>query len=225
MGIVMALLLSAAAARASPYWVEYEPGNGHFPEDPEEGWTRYIREGGAQRSLQDGALVLDSLASPSIVDEYSQFMPSLPEANELFVCEWRLQVNATDGCDPGMFISFGAPGDVFLQYYLDRIYSMNEMEYIAEFAPGVYHDYALTSSDLTNYALYIDGALVHVGEVNAPGFWAFVTWGDVSSSYTSFTGWDYVRFGVVPEPSAGLLLGAAVIGAVCGPGLRRRTVQ
>jgi hypothetical protein len=153
-------------------------------------------------------------------------MPSLPNpGEEIFLAQWRLRVVEDTGGDPGVLISFGPPGDVLLVYDVDRIYSINEFEYVADFQAGVFHEYALTTSDLASYALYVDGALVHVGQLNAPGFGAWLEWGDATSGRTSLTEWDWVRFGVVPEPSAGLLLGAAVIGGAFGPGLRRRTFR
>ena len=36
-----------------------------------------------------------------------------------------------------------------------------------------------------------------------------VTWGAATEGASSVSTWDYVRFGVVPEPAAGLLLGLA----------------
>ena len=44
-------LVLAASATAEPYWISYD-GN-DFPEN--EGWTRVLNEGGAERSIEDGA--------------------------------------------------------------------------------------------------------------------------------------------------------------------------
>jgi hypothetical protein len=53
------LALGVSSAAADQFWYTYE-GN-DYPE-VEGPWIRYTRAGGAQRSLQDGSLVLDSLA-------------------------------------------------------------------------------------------------------------------------------------------------------------------
>jgi hypothetical protein len=211
--IYILLVLLAAGGGMAPadnWWYTYE-ANGTYPE--EENWSRVVHEGGAQRSFEDGTLVLDSRANPATVDAYYQYMPSLPSAGqELFRAEWRLRIVEDSGSDPGLLVSFGPPGDVLLVYELNKIYSINEFEYVADFQPGVFHEYALTTGDLTSYALYVDGAIVHVGQLNAPGFGAWLEWGDTSSSSTSLTEWDWVRFGVVPEPSGGLSLGAWMAG-------------
>jgi hypothetical protein len=52
------------------------------------------------------------------------------------------------------------------------------------------------------YELYIDDELAITGvfeEVFGP---TRVSWGDVVTGATSLTEWDYVRFGVIPEPSS-----------------------
>jgi hypothetical protein len=221
--VLMILAVPGMPALADMWWHTYE-ANGTYPED--DGWSRIVMGGGAERWFQDGTLVLDSRASNEIVDAYYQYMPSLPDpGQEIFLAQWRLRVVEDSGGDPGIGISFGPPGDVLLEYELNRIYSTNEFEYVADFQAGVFHEYALTTSDLASYALYVDGALVHVGQLNAPGFGAWLEWGDPTSGRTSLTEWDWVRFGVVPEPSAGLLLGVAFAGMALGRALRRRTLQ
>ena len=56
--LIFAAALSCAAASpalAEQYWIAYEGDD--FPEN--EGWTRTISAGGAERWIEDGALVLD----------------------------------------------------------------------------------------------------------------------------------------------------------------------
>ncbi|MCA9245420.1 MAG: hypothetical protein KDA32_15810, partial [Phycisphaerales bacterium] len=59
--------LAASPAAAEPYRIAYE-GN-DFPED--EGWHRVTTGGGAERTLEDGVLTLDGLASIETNDVYS----------------------------------------------------------------------------------------------------------------------------------------------------------
>jgi hypothetical protein len=210
--VAMALSLFALAtsAAANQWWVSYE-GN-DYPEN--EGWERYTHGGGAQRSLVDGSLVIDSLASPQIADDYTWYLPSLPGPGETFRAEWRLRLDTVNGPgDNGVCAQFAGHGDVFLIYTADRIISSGEAMWIATFAPGVFHDYVLTSSDLERYNLYIDGTLVHTGVVNAPSPGSYFGWGDTGygGGITSLSTWDYLRFGCVPEPFTGALLGPALV--------------
>ncbi|MBP9025348.1 MAG: PEP-CTERM sorting domain-containing protein [Phycisphaerae bacterium] len=56
------------------------------------------------------------------------------------------------------------------------------------------------------YSLSVDDSVVYVGDLasspGAPG----VGWGDATDGASSLSVWQYVRFGVVPEPSAALLI-------------------
>jgi hypothetical protein len=86
----LAVLLYATVplATADQYWVAWEGDD--FPEN--EGWERTISDGGAQRSLDAGTLVLDSLHSVTIVDFYTIERTINPDPGELFVLEWSLRV-------------------------------------------------------------------------------------------------------------------------------------
>ena len=69
-------------------------------------------------------------------------------------------------------------------------------------APGVFHDYRVTSTDLRSYDLYIDGTFVHEGSFDhGPGTPSYVAFGDFVQGAGSRHEWDYFRFGaIVPEP-------------------------
>ena len=67
----MVCALAISPASADEYWVSYD-GN-DFPEN--EGWIRVFSAGGAIRTLENGALVLDSLRSLMIVDSSTRFRP------------------------------------------------------------------------------------------------------------------------------------------------------
>jgi hypothetical protein len=219
---IVGLFALASPAMATPWWVSYE-GN-DYPEN--EGWERFTLADGAERSLEDGCLVLNSLASWRIVDDYSRNLPSLPAPGETFRAEWRLRVDENEGwCDSGICVQFAGHGDVFLKYQDDRVFSHGEGEWIAAIVPGVFHQYVITSADLDTYVLYIDGLVAYVGVVSAPSPGSYIGWGDTGTGAgtTSLTTWDYVWFGCVPEPPAGALFGS-VLAAACGGWTRRARV-
>jgi hypothetical protein len=202
-------IIGATGASADQYWVAYE-GN-DFPEN--EGWDRWAYGGGAQRSLADGTLVLDGRASIDIAEVYRMDIPAPPGAGEVFTAQWCLRVSDLTGySDPGVRVSFGPQGAVSLTYAENGVYSSLEGAWIAEFEPGVFHDYLLMTSDASTYSMYIDCELVHTGHFAAPWNESVVQWGDTVLGASSLSEWDYVRFGV-PEPATGLLLGSAPLAA------------
>ena len=74
----------------------------------------------------------------------------------------------------------------------------------------VFHEYRLLSWDMHAYELYIGGELARVGS-----FWdgllsSKFAWGDGVSGAASLAHWDYVQFGVVPEPCAVWLFAAGL---------------
>jgi hypothetical protein len=207
------LALGVSSAAGDQFWYTYE-GN-DFPE-VEGPWIRYTRAGGAQRSLQDGSLILDSLADWHIVDEYYINTPFVLDPGERLEVDWRLRIDEVVGqFDPGVYVFAGADGEILLNYGEDFIWSGAEGARI-DFAPGVFHDYSLVSYDLAAYALYIDGQLAHNGHFEGWEDVSALTWGDGTEGATSVTTWDFVRFGVVPEPPVGFVM------ALAGLSLRRR---
>lgn len=195
------LVVGAGVASADLWWYAYEATT--YPE--EAGWGRFIDEGGAVRSLEDGALIIDSRGSLSIYDEYLMHMPGPPGAGEVFRLDWGLRVDEVIGfADPCMSVGFAPSAEVTLLYKADKIYSLLECYAIADYTPGVFHDYIIViSSDLLTYALYIDGQMVHEGSLFSVVDGAHVLWGDCIVGGASLSAWDYVRFGVVPAPQAG----------------------
>jgi len=211
--LLAVLALGGGSAALGDWWYTYE-ADGTFPE--EEGWIRHTMGGGAQRWFEDGALVLDASADPAIVDSYVKGMPSLPDPNDptrTFVFEWRLLVDSGNW-DPQMFMAFEGHGDIALVYNTDRVYSLHEGKYVADFAPGVFHSYRVTTSDMEIYTLAVDGTIVYSGEVSPWAPWSSVQFGDSTTSSAGLSRWDYIRYGViaVPEPGSILLCVAAVLG-------------
>jgi hypothetical protein len=194
----MVLALCGPVALAD-WWYTYEGSGGTFPE--QQGWNRHTTGGGAQRSFEDGGFVIDSSANLGIADFYTRGMESLPDPNDsthAFVCEWRLCVSSLNGwLNPNVGFQFAGYGDVFLGYEMGRIYSHEELKYIGDFEPAVFHSYCFVTADLLTYTLAIDGAVVYTGDVSpwAPG--SGVTFGDNSNGGGGVSRWQYVRYGVV----------------------------
>jgi hypothetical protein len=194
------VVVGAGVATAEHWWYAYEATT--YPE--EAGWGRFVAEGGALRSLEDGALIIDSRASTSIYDEYLMYMPSPPGPGEVFLLEFGLRVDEVIGfADPCMSMSFAPSAEATLWFKAHQIYSLLECCCIADYTPGVFHDYALTTSDLQTYALFVDGQMVHEGALFSVCSTSTVLWGDCVIGSASLSAWDYVRFGVVPAPQLG----------------------
>jgi hypothetical protein len=183
--------IAAGMAHAEPFCATTEPGV--FPEDS--GWERWTNDGGAQRSFEEGALVLDGMGSIYIADMYKQYLPALPViGEEVLTVAWGLRVDEVDGfADPGVEISIDGHGDIVLLYSAARIYSLYECAWVAVFEPGLLHHYGLTSADLDSYVLSIDDVPVHTGLVAPPMPDTYVAWGDGVQGAASRSVWAYMR--------------------------------
>ena len=197
-------LVAVSTAAAEPYWITYE-GN-DLPEN--EGWTRFTYNGEANRYIEDGALVIDSLHDRHISDGARMERWMDPEPGEMFVAEWRLMVaSGSTGPDAGVaiarsfepgFVAFSA-GVGQARNALDQVYWPIE--------PGVYHIYRFESEDMIGFRFFIDGELVQEGEFLAPSSnQSYINFGDKYDGWASLSYWDYVRFGVIPEPSTHLMM-------------------
>ncbi len=202
--VLKLLLVAGVPALATPWWEAYE--GDVFPED--QGWTRVHGSIPAQRWIDNGVLFIDSRASPLIYDYYEMVFdhPVDPGLGETFVMRWRLKVDATTYYDQEIGVTSDAAGpDEFYSaafgFRADAIVSVFEHT-SAPFAPGVFHDFELRSSNMRTYELYIDQTPAMDGlftEVFGP---PRVAWGDAGYGSSSLAEWDYVRFGVTPEPGA-----------------------
>jgi hypothetical protein len=141
-----------------------------------------------------------------ICDYYKLERQMDPEPGETFVAEWRVRIaEANRSMEAGVWIARDdPPGYVMAEYMEDELWIGREhWSYTIE--PYVFHTYRMESTDMVDYSLWIDDVLVHDGEFYTPtsadSFFAF---GDFSygGAITSVTEWDYVRFGVVPEPTS-----------------------
>lgn len=208
---MLGFLLSVAPATATPYWVEYAPASGNFPEA--EGWTRYTSGGGDVRYFEDGAFVLDGQAGTHDAYAWSRPPGQLdPGPDELFVARWRLCVSEIDPpypLDPTVDIYSDAHTGLPLTFGYDRV--LVKSHYIV-YEPGVFHDYEVRSPDMFTYDLYIDDVLVDSGTFYASVGPALVSWGDGGLNAGSLSRWASFSFGVVPEPrSVWLVLLASLV--------------
>jgi len=202
----------AVAPAPGAYWIAYEGGPG-FPEQVGP-WTREFGDehgfghGGAERRIEDGIFVLDSLRHDQIFDFYEvrRKIDPMPPF-ELFVGEWRVRVDEpSDPWDvgvsivrdepPGWFILKLAPGRI-------RIYT-EALEF--PIAPGTFHTYRFTSADMRQYELFLDGELLHRGRFDDQTFFnSRFSFGDGVQGRRSISRWDYVRFGALPDVSTSAL--------------------
>lgn len=219
----LVLLSNVAAATATPYWVEYDASCGLLPEDSGQGWHRVWGDWqgqhhgtGANRTIENGVLTYDSLYDGGVYDFSKIDRPGQidPDTGELFVMEWRLLVEQdnSDTGDPGVGVGSDTGLMLGLRIGPTEVRSVFEEGVSLAIAPGIFHDYRVTSADMLTYHLYIDGVERRTGS-----FWqglseSFFSWGDGTQSFGggSLHKWAYVRFGAVPEPGALALLGAVV---------------
>lgn len=217
------VLCCASLAVATPYWIAYEGDD--LPENV--GWTRHYGDeigfghGGAVRTIEDGALVIDSRRNQMIFDFAEMNRPIDPEPGELFIAEWRLLVEEHTGYrDTGVTIAGDADADLAIRHTLDSV--VNDREgWVVPVAPGQWHRYTVTSLDMQHYEFAIDGSLAQQGTFNVITLnRSFVNFGDMAQGGESgsVAQWDYVRFGVVPEPASGI----AIVSVVCALAFGRR---
>lgn len=209
--VAAALLgVAAGAAWAEPYWIAYEAND--FPE--EAGWHRHCGNeygpyvGGAERSLAAGVFTLNSLRHSQIFDYYDIHRQLGPAPGELFVAEWRVLVDpASDPQDAGFLIARDSPpGHVSFENGPQGL-RIKPGNVVIPLAPGRFHSFAVYSTDMETFDLLIDGEPVYSGSFNSNSLLqSYVAFGDGVQGARSLTHWDYVRFGVVPEPGAAMLM-------------------
>jgi hypothetical protein len=216
MSVVVIFAIATTVASAETYWVEWT--GDAYPET--EGWIRYSSDPPAERWLEDGKLFIDSRADWFISEEYFLPRPGMmtPGPGESFVMQWRVMVHEIVGySDPGVGVVSDDEHALVLSMGRDFIESAEEGT-SAPFTPDEWHEFMLQSQDMLSYELYIDGALGFDGEFfDSPFSNPGVGWGDISS-HRSLAEWDYVAFGIVPEPSSGLF----ILAGICAGALSRR---
>jgi hypothetical protein len=205
--VLAALGLLVAQAGAEEYWITYE-GN-DLPEN--EGWERHwgnrqgAHQGGAIRTIDDGVLTLDTLYDEGAYDFAKLVLPGqfTPGLGETFLVEWRGMVDETLGDHYDASVGLGSDDGWQLGFgiFTDHIVSTWDDGVSMPIVPGAFHDYRILSTDMRTYALFIDDELAHEGSFTQRLMESHIGWGNVVSGASSRSHWDYVRFGIVPEPA------------------------
>ena len=193
-----------------PYWIAYE--GDVFPENC--GWHRRTMGGGAERYIEDGVFVLDSRPSTPSIDYYKiEFNGALdPGEGEWFHACWRLRVDDLIGpADPTLSVYSDDGAAVAFSFTETGVRNIYDYETVAPFMPGVYHAFEFTSPDMVTYELRIDDELALAGDFYQSFDGSWFGWGDEVQAAASLTHWDYVRFGVIPEPAGGILFVFAIV--------------
>jgi hypothetical protein len=216
--LILALLAACAHARATPYWIAWEGDD--WPEN--QGWTHHASDyfGGppAVRTLEDGWMTIDGLASIDITDYYTIDRPGQidPGPGEEFVMQWRLRVDAIQNTpyDPSVVVFSDQAWVVGVEYAVDHIVLQFESSETISFEPFISHSFELRSADMRTYALFVDAQLVRSGLFTHVTYPGRIGWGDSVVGAASQSAWDYFRFGVVPEPMTFVLV--LILGGIAG---------
>ena len=201
---MVALAFGVAPASADEYWIAYEGDD--FPEN--EGWTRTISAGGAERWIEDGALVLDGREDIMIGDSYSMLRTIDPDPGELFIMRLRLKIDElTSGhSDAAFAVSSDESWRVGFRLSETHIFNADDLAMSASFEPGVFHTFEVRSWDMRTFELRIDDSLALTGPFTHIITASKVSWGDQIVGAASLSRWDYFEFGVVPEPGSAVAL-------------------
>ena len=196
--------LGGFGVKADTFWVRWDDG---WPE--QQGWKRYSSNPPAKRWLEDGKLFIDSRADWFISEIYGQDRPGMMrlQPGQTFTVRWRVKVHEVAAyTDPAVYLRSDDYYDVKLSLGVDGIHSFYEPGKWAPFARGQFHEFAFDSSDMRTYRLHIDGKLAFEGAwfESLPGV-PGAGWGDMSSD-RSLAEWDWLEYGIVPEPAGALLL-------------------
>lgn len=224
MAVVFGALLAISPVMAEPYWVSWSGDS--YPE--EEGWTRFFQDanavpgqGGAIRTIDHGAMLLDSRQDSTIVDNYSMSGFGLPEPGEAFSARWRVRVDEVPAqfpYDPGVAIANEEGWRVGFQLSEGGIRSVLEGAALS-LEPHVFHEFEFRTADMISNDLLVDGQPGLTGTFRPSSGGVRVAWGDFIQGSRSLSTWDFVEFGVVPEPTLPLFVISALL--VITKGVRR----
>ncbi len=232
--VVSLILTSALSAVATPWQISYEGDD--FPEN--QGWTRMAGPQAAEppgdyREIVDGQYLLLDSRREGFEGAYDHYILQCPQPfdsgpGEYLFAEWRAWSDATiffpssnsEGglADTHIRILDGVGRGVEISLAADRVTDSDPLSanggQVYYISPGVMHEYRVTSYDMSTYALYVDEILAFEGPFMVQGGYPHsVDFGDASGNVSSVSYWDYVRFGVAPEPGTLVLLLMACAGA------------
>lgn len=206
---VIAALLTAwlsVPVLATPFWVAYEGDD--LPTN--QGWSRSTFGPPATITQSNGLLRIDGRSSIETADVFRMYPSDInPESGEYFVFEWSVLVLEANGIlDRDVGVTVVGNGFWTLGFEMNEtsIESGLEVDRLAHIAPNEFHSYRVISSDMREYSLFIDDQLAMQGRFFYGTSGPFVSFGDNVIGASSDAVWDYVRFGVVPEPSSLTLL-------------------
>jgi len=206
--VLAAVFCVVGAANAGQFWVAYEGDD--YPEN--QGWQRACgnEQGddddkyGANRSLDNGIFILDSLSNYHIYDFYRTKRTIDPGPGEMFVAEWRVLIDPrSDPRDVGVYIFRAlSPGHTYFKFGPNSVY-IEPGDITIGLEEGVFHSYRFESRDMQSFALSIDDTITLDGYFNDNSVLQYyVTFGDGVQGECSLSQWDYFRYGIVPEPAA-----------------------
>lgn len=189
-----------------------------FPEL--EGWEHRLADTpGADRSLDDGWFVQsldlpDGWPEPTgDADFYKRSLSEFVDVDQFFI-EWRA---VTDNPSwlldhsqvPAVVSAAGNMGVVYHTTLTDsktQLFRTTSIPLVfVEVLPGEPHVYRVEMRGSDSFAWFIDGTIVETGVPRNPypDPTAFLIWGARRSYIDASVGWDYLRFGVIPQDSSG----------------------
>ena len=212
--VVLVLVLFTSVVNASV--VTYEADV--FPEDT--GWER-VGTFDAERWIDDGWFYQHAELGAwkgeiGETDFYQRSLADFAGAEEFFI-EWRVQTDVPsslfDHANIATVLSAAGTGYAYYHFTITdervRLLRRSSVPIVfADIQAGVPHAYRLEVYGEDLYAWYIDGQLIDSGVPVAayPTAGSVLVWGARHNVYDNNTRWDYIRYGVIPEPGTGLLL-------------------
>jgi hypothetical protein len=226
------ILLLALSGVANAGLVAYEGDD--FPESS--GWTR-LGTFDAERALDAGIFTQHvelGVWAPGPIGETDVYRRSLEAfvGVDAFFIEWRVETDAPGSIldlsgTPVAASAFGNSANYHITITNNRVL-LNRSNLLplvyANITPGMAHTYRLELIGDVSYSLIIDGHIIDSGtpEGRFTNPESFLLWGAQRHSFDTTTQWDYIRYGVIPEPATALLL---LIGSVLALRRRRKTLS
>jgi hypothetical protein len=197
--VLLGLALSAVAAYADRYWLDFEFND---PNDlPQgEGWNRHFAPA-PFGLVQDGVLTYDS-NDPQSYDYFEYHRPGTfdPGPGQIFLCEWELQTEwVSYWGDPGVSIKSDDAWVVSLAFDVNVVHSVHDYVDIS-IPPGQWHVYTLLSNSMRTYQFFIDGVLAREGSFAHRFITSSLQFGDLVQGEASRHSWDFMKCGVVSAP-------------------------
>jgi hypothetical protein len=148
-------------------------------------------------------------------DFYKRSLGSFAGVGTFFM-EWQVETDAPssilDSSGVPVVVSAGGRSAAFYHTTItdSRVQLFRDTDIplvFVDIEPGVPHSYRLELHGAESYAWYIDGELVDYGvpEGPYPTESSVLNWGAQHHTFDTNCRWDYVNYGVIPEPATVLL--------------------